>query len=148
MLDWHSPCVRLANWLSTLSLTQSLSQTHHAAPGSGKSTIADACTAFWRGMGRSVSVTAHTGVAVAGRGRTLYSQLGLKPDPKGNYCLNVQFPLLVADKRRMKQLVKIDVCHLRLFLFSSECSRWGPLSILPAPSLFVYGVWCIFWVCA
>lgn len=88
---------------------------HHdceTAPGSGKSTIADACTAFWRGMGWKVGVTAHTGVAVAGRGRTLYSLLGLKFDPVGNYPLKDQFRKLLASKKRMKRLAKFDVCLL------------------------------------
>ena len=73
-------------------------------------------------MGWSVAVTAHTGVAVAGRGRTLYSQLGLKRDHQGNFPLDVQLRKLLADKRRMKQLAKIDVCRFRVSLVSSSLS--------------------------
>ena len=83
-------------------------------------------------MGWTVAVTAHTGVAVAGRGRTLYSQLGLKPDHRGNFSLDVQFGRLLADKKRMRQLAKIDVCRLDLSLpflgsFSLVLSRFYQL---------------------
>jgi hypothetical protein len=84
----------------------------HTAPGSGKSTLADAYTKFRRGMGWCAAITAHTGVAVAGRGRTLYSLLGLKPDKKGNFPIRDQFHKLFNSPQRMKKLAKLDVCRL------------------------------------